>query len=134
MENKIKRELSAISKRLLEAKNLSGLSYPEIEKRTGISKSALQRYITGETSKIPLESVELIANATGVSAAYIMGWVDSEKENESNRRKNAIDTVAIVEGKEIANFLERSLSLSKDSFSKLFLRLEELEELEKIRK
>ncbi len=52
----------------------SGLSYAELEKRTGIAKSNLQRYAAGITKKIPMSALEAIANATGVSPAYIMGW------------------------------------------------------------
>jgi transcriptional regulator with XRE-family HTH domain len=54
----------------------SGLSYVDLEKRTGIAKSSLQRYATGKTKKIPLNAVELIAKATNSSASWIMGWSD----------------------------------------------------------
>ena len=39
-----------------------------------ISKSALQRYATGETAKIPLDRLKLMADALGVSQAHLMGW------------------------------------------------------------
>ena len=55
---------------------LSGLSYGELSALTGISKSALQRYATGETGKIPPDRIEAIARAAGVSAAYLLGWAD----------------------------------------------------------
>ena len=55
-------------------------TYIDLAKATGISKSALQRYATGETEKIPLDRLESIAEALGVSAAYLMGW---EEEKES---------------------------------------------------
>lgn len=63
-----------ISKRILEAIKNSGFSYPELEEKTGISKSNLQRYAVGSTNKIPVDAVSQIAKATGVSAAWIMGW------------------------------------------------------------
>ncbi|MDL2235421.1 XRE family transcriptional regulator [Christensenellaceae bacterium OttesenSCG-928-L17] len=50
------------------------LSYGELSKLTGIPKSALQRYATGETKKIPIERLDLIATHTHVSTAYLMGW------------------------------------------------------------
>ena len=53
------------------------LSYYDLEKKTGIPKSALQRYATGETPKIPLDRLELIAKALGCTPSYLMGW---EKE------------------------------------------------------
>lgn len=52
----------------------SDLSYVELEKKTGISKSALQRYANGSTKKIPIDVIQAIASAVNVSAAWIMGW------------------------------------------------------------
>ncbi|MBQ9851201.1 MAG: helix-turn-helix domain-containing protein [Clostridia bacterium] len=52
----------------------SDLSYVELEKKTGISKSALQRYANGSTKKIPIDVIQAIAAAVNVSAAWIMGW------------------------------------------------------------
>ena len=59
------------------------ISYGELSKITGITKSALQRYATGETGKIPLNRLESIADALHVSAAYLMGWDVEEKRVES---------------------------------------------------
>ena len=47
-------------------------SYGELAKRTGIPKSALQRYATGETEKIPLDRVETLARVLGVSPQWLM--------------------------------------------------------------
>lgn len=47
--------MSSIADRIMLAYRNSRLTYQELETRTGISKSALQRYITGETGKIPIE-------------------------------------------------------------------------------
>ena len=66
------------AKRISDAIEKSGLSYPELERITGISKSSLQRYATGVTKKIPIDSIELIAKATGCDARYLMGWDDQE--------------------------------------------------------
>ena len=62
------------AKRIYEAIERSGYSYPELSKITGISKSSLQRYATGETVKIPIDSIEAIAKATNTSAKYLMCW------------------------------------------------------------
>ena len=62
------------AKRISEAIEKSGLSYPELERLTGISKSSLQRYATGVTKKIPIDCIEKIAEATHADARYLMGW------------------------------------------------------------
>ena len=69
------------AKRINEAIEKSGYSYPELAKITGISKSSLQRYATGETKKIPIDCIEEIARATGVSAKYLMGWEDTQEQD-----------------------------------------------------
>ncbi len=66
--------MSEISERILASIEQKDISYGELSKITNIPKSALQRYATGETPKIPIPRVEAIAKALGVSAAWIMGW------------------------------------------------------------
>lgn len=80
---KINSELSMVIERLHDSIQKSNLSYAELGKITGIAKSSIQRYATGQTRKIPLDSLEKIANAIGVSAAWIMGW--EENPIEDNR-------------------------------------------------
>ena len=70
--------MEEIIRRLSQAISNSNLSYAELEKRTKIAKSSLQRYATGVTKKIPMNAIEKIAQATGTSAAWIMGWEDEE--------------------------------------------------------
>ena len=67
-------ELQGIVNRLKESIEKSGLSYVELERITKIAKSSIQRYASGSTKKIPIDAIQSIARAVGVSAAYIMGW------------------------------------------------------------
>ena len=55
--------MGAIAERIMQAMKTTGTTYVDLAKRTGVSKSALQRYATGETEKIPLDRVEMIASA-----------------------------------------------------------------------
>lgn len=73
--------MSHISKRILSIIQEKDLSYGELAKRTGIPKSALQRYATGETEKIPIDRLCKIANAIGATTTYLMGWSDSLTES-----------------------------------------------------
>lgn len=70
-------------KRLKECIIRSGYSYEQLEKRTGISRSSLQRYANGITSKIPIDAIQNIAGALGVRAEYILGWDDPASPNEA---------------------------------------------------
>lgn len=77
--------MSEISERILALIEQKDISYGELSKITNIPKSALQRYATGETPKIPIPRVEAIAKALGASAAYIMGWEDNSHEDEESK-------------------------------------------------
>lgn len=65
----------------------SGKSYRELEELTGITRSTLQRYANGITTKIPLEVVKKLEEAFGVPRGYIMGWA----EQETTEKKPAED-------------------------------------------
>lgn len=74
--------LNERAKRIKKAIEDRGLSYVELSKLTGISKSSLQRYASGETTRIPIGNIELIAKCTGVTARYLMGWEDDLNETD----------------------------------------------------
>lgn len=71
--------MSDISKRILDILLNKEISYGELADKTGIPKSALQRYATGQTEKIPIDRLEKIAVAIGTSAAYLMGWEPEDR-------------------------------------------------------
>ena len=68
--------MSIHADRIIKTMKQKSISYGELSKRTKIPKSALQRYATGETAKIPLNRIEDISKALQISPAYIMGWSD----------------------------------------------------------
>ena len=76
--------MSEQSQRLLKVILDSKLSYVELEKKTGIAKSSIQRYASGITKKIPIDAVKLIADATNSSAAWIMGWSSQQEIHHTN--------------------------------------------------
>lgn len=104
--------MNAIITRINRAILDSSLSYRELSEITGISKSALQRYANGDTEKIPIDVIEKIANATNVTAAYIMGWTEKKPAtdegdglDEDIREINSIlDRLGPDERKEVLKF------------------------------
>lgn len=74
--------MSIRNDRIKELVEQSGRTYVELEKITGIKKSSLQRYASGAITKIPLDVIEKLAIAFGVSQEYLMGW--DQKENSSD--------------------------------------------------
>ena len=51
--------MNEIAKKLNKYFMESEISYAELAKRTGIPKSALQRYIVGQTDKIPIDRLHV---------------------------------------------------------------------------
>lgn len=72
-------DIKSIISRLRESVENSGFSYVELQKRTGIAKSSIQRYVSGTTKKIPIDAVQAISKAVGVPAEYILGWENPNK-------------------------------------------------------
>ena len=50
------------------------ISTRQLADMTGIPKSAIQRYTTGGSNKIPISRLKLMAEALSVDPAFIMGW------------------------------------------------------------
>ena len=74
--------MSIQSDRIRSEMQRNSLTLIEIEQRTGIKKSSMQRYVSGETGKIPMSAIEKLANLFGVPATYLMGW-DEKKDSPS---------------------------------------------------
>lgn len=81
---------TVVSKRLLSTIEEKGMSYGEVAKLTGIPKSAVHRYSTGETVKIPIDRVEKMAEVLGVSAAYLMGWDNADTTDQISLPDNIL--------------------------------------------
>jgi len=47
-----------VSERIRTQMTTLGLSYGELSARTGLTKSAIHRYATGQTDKIPTDALE----------------------------------------------------------------------------
>lgn len=84
--------MSEISERILALIQKKDLSYSDLSKLTGITKSSLQRYATGSTPKIPMPAIEKLAKALGVTEAYLMGWDKaSPKQNDSDKAEQLLE-------------------------------------------
>lgn len=90
----MKEDTSRIIGRLQQAIRESGLSFVELEKRTGFAKSSLQRYASGTTTKIPINCIQAVAKATHVSPEWIMGWDTNEPRRFEMHRIPLVGTIA----------------------------------------
>lgn len=70
-----------IQTNLLTAFESSGLTYDELAKRTNLPKSALYRYINGDTEKIPIDRFQAICHELQVDAGTLLGWKDDHPQD-----------------------------------------------------
>lgn len=78
--------LKAIRDRINLKKTELGLSYEDLSKRTGLSKSTIQRYVTGDIGNLGLDKLEILAKALNCSPSYLMGWNDNSETNDENEK------------------------------------------------
>lgn len=67
-----------VSDRILAQMKSQNLSYGELSARAGLAKSAVHRYATGLTDKVPTEALWKLAHALGVTPAYLTGWEEEK--------------------------------------------------------
>lgn len=67
-----------VSDRIRAQMERLSLSYGELATATGLSKSAIHRYATGQTDKVPTEALEKLARALHVTPAYLTGWEEDQ--------------------------------------------------------
>ncbi|MGL4483549.1 MAG: helix-turn-helix domain-containing protein [Anaerovoracaceae bacterium] len=75
--------MDEIIKKIRNRRKNLGLTYEDLAKRTGLTKSTLQRYETGAIANLPLSKLEILANALNCSPAYLMGWEELPSSTES---------------------------------------------------
>lgn len=81
-----------------------GLSYRDLSERTGIAKSAIQRYATGVTQKIPFDRLTRLAEALEVEPAYLMGLegvFSGRAEGEAVARSRALEALRPIRRRRI---------------------------------
>ena len=59
------------------------ISLRELESKTGISKSAMQRYLKADIKKMPLCDFESVCNYLGLDPATILGWAKRQKNYDA---------------------------------------------------
>lgn len=82
--------MSLTAERMLAAMKAQRISYATLQGLTGVPKSALQRYATGATPKIPADRLKAIADALQCSTSYLLG------ETDRAARQEIINQVAIA--------------------------------------
>ena len=106
---------------LLAAFEQSGLTYDELAKRTNLPKSALYRYLNGDTEKIPIDRFQAICSELRVDAGSVLGWkninMDLQLFNSNNARSKEARIISGGIDKMPPDRREQALNLLKVAFS-----------------
>ena len=68
--------MASVEDRIKQAREKSGITQVDLAVKIGVSKQTLYKYENGVITNIPSDKIEQIAELTGVSPAYLMGWVE----------------------------------------------------------
>lgn len=84
---------NSIRKKIKEKKDEMGLSYSDLEAMTGISKSTLQRCVTGTTPRIPIDFLFKFEEVFKMERGSLSGHAANENktkplENDYNEKRN----------------------------------------------
>lgn len=92
------RETNEIIKRIKARRIRLNLSYQDLADKTGISKSTLQRYETGFIKNLPIDKLEILANALDTTPGYLMGWEKESTDSslEYKTIKNPKDAMTFI--------------------------------------
>lgn len=89
---------------ILKAMKEKDMSYGELAKATGLSKTTVYKYATGITKKIPVESLDKIAKALNIDVMDLfyadkekVGFPDVMVMNEGEIDKLSVSFVEVLE-------------------------------------
>lgn len=74
-----------IGERIKTAREAKGMSQEDLGKSFGATKQTVYKYETGIITNIPLDNLEKMAVALGVSSAYLAGWENTEEYRALHR-------------------------------------------------
>lgn len=76
-----------IREKILDIMEKENISYGELSRRTDLSKSTLQRYLTKEDAKVPIDRLRIMANGLNTTVSYLMGW------DKNNNKRYVFDHI-----------------------------------------
>lgn len=82
--------MSTIHSRIKEQRIKNGYTLLEAAEKIGVREATFQRYESGIIKIIKPEIIVKLAKLFNVSPAYLMDWIDEEKENKKMKENNKI--------------------------------------------
>lgn len=95
--NELMRERIRRLNALMQEKHIT---YVELEKLTGVAKSSIQRYLTGQTAKIPIDFFEKVALVTETPVEYLTCYDKQKNTSIGEHRGELEDILAMLDEQE----------------------------------
>lgn len=95
-----------VGQKILAIMTENNITYRDLERDTGISRSTLNRY-AAKGKAIPLDKLDVIAKALGTDSKTLLGWNYEEKED------NRINELVECAKKLSDNDLNRLIEIAK---------------------
>lgn len=108
-----------ISRIILDLKEKKGYSYRDLEIKTGISRSTIQRYVENTSSKFPMNNLILIAKALGTSPEELMGWDDSKEISKNKVYDDKVQKLSSAMSRMSNKDIEKMFALLRLSFDEI---------------
>ena len=77
--------MASIAQRIESRRNELKYSYQDLAELTGMSKSTLQRYVSGAIRNIPISKLKALADALECSPDWLLGWSNRKWSNPLNK-------------------------------------------------
>ena len=70
-----------MAQRIQELRREKGLTLEQVADIVGVGKSTVRKWETGMIANMKRDKIASLAKALGTTPAYLMGWMESEKES-----------------------------------------------------
>lgn len=111
IEDEINARMAKRRERIYKVMDDHHLTLEELGKLTGVAESSIQRYLTGETVKIPIDFFDKVSEVTGVDKRYLACFDDEKSapiegyQSEFEEIFNKLDKEKREELKRYATYL-----------------------------
>lgn len=101
--------MKTIGQRIRDQRESLAITLEDLGKACGTTKQSIFKYEQGIVTNIPIDRLEAIASALGVTPAYLMGWEDLEHGGGSGGPQEtppAMQQLSAPEAELVDNFRE----------------------------
>lgn len=85
--------MNSVGQRIRYAIQQAGLKQADIQRATGVTRSAVSQWISGDIITVKAEYLFLIADATGFEARWLATGKGPQLKQQEDERKKAIDLI-----------------------------------------